>query len=379
MKKSRIFSFLGLMFIFFLASCRVNGSKSPYKPDDLDKTESKTKDDDKNDDLKNETFLISFYKDDSIYFKVSYQKGEKIEIPVNPIKDNYVFIGWFTDNLFNHQYDFNNLVRDNLNLYAKFIPISVSEKKYPVQFINDGSLFYSSLEKENLNVQKPPYTPFKDGYDFLGWYLDLYDDEAFIPIAPIIPFRLFIYNSADIVQSSVAIRRIVDVQVFCRRNIDLDAECTKDFLCGLLFGLGKGAALLDQIQHTLVFKMSQEVDVYGFALFQVGNRIETHRTARNFVIVLVAVTAFHRNKHILAFQIDTVNLEITLVADSMGIEFSTGGFKIAILRGFPENHFGALDKRTLLRYASNLLVGNGDNAFRFFACARGLHIGAGTE
>lgn len=179
MKKSRIFSFLGLMFIFFLASCRVNGNKSPDKTDELDKTESKTKDDDKKDDIKNETFLISFYKDDSIYFKVSYQKGEKIEIPVNPIKDNYVFIGWFTDNLFNHQYDFNNLVRDNLNLYAKFIPISVSEKKYPVQFINDGSLFYSSLEKENLNVQKPPYTPFKDGYEFLGWYLDLYDDEAY--------------------------------------------------------------------------------------------------------------------------------------------------------------------------------------------------------
>ena len=39
---------------------------------------------------------------------------------------------------------------------------------------------------------------------------------SIMPIAPRIPFRLFIDNSADIVQSSVTIRRIVDIQVFSR-------------------------------------------------------------------------------------------------------------------------------------------------------------------
>lgn len=48
------------------------------------------------------------------------KKGGQVEEPEAPIKDNYIFEGWYTDSELTSQYDFSSAVRNNITLYAKW-------------------------------------------------------------------------------------------------------------------------------------------------------------------------------------------------------------------------------------------------------------------
>lgn len=47
--------------------------------------------------------------------------GEKMEIPENPVKEGYVFAGWFTNSELTEKYDFEEPVKRDFTLYGKFI------------------------------------------------------------------------------------------------------------------------------------------------------------------------------------------------------------------------------------------------------------------
>lgn len=51
---------------------------------------------------------------------VEVKKGEKVEMPENPVKEGYVFSGWYTTAEGEERYDFDKEVKDSFNLYAKF-------------------------------------------------------------------------------------------------------------------------------------------------------------------------------------------------------------------------------------------------------------------
>ena len=48
------------------------------------------------------------------------QNNTKVTKPSNPTKDGYKFNGWYTDSTLKTRYNFNNLVTDNMTLYAKW-------------------------------------------------------------------------------------------------------------------------------------------------------------------------------------------------------------------------------------------------------------------
>ncbi len=79
------------MFIFFLASCRINGNKSPDKPDgSTDKIESQNKDDDKEIDFDKDNIDISgYYK-----LRCPENKNHKLKIIVETglieVRETYV-------------------------------------------------------------------------------------------------------------------------------------------------------------------------------------------------------------------------------------------------------------------------------------------------
>lgn len=131
-------------------------------------------------------------------------KDEAVEKPADPVKEGYVFLGWFKSLADTEAYDFSSEVTGNLTLYAKW----VKEEKTCTLTCDEGYTLNKvtcTCDKENVDEEKEepivaekftvkfdakngskvttktvtsgnkvtePKSPTKDGYKFLGWYLD---------------------------------------------------------------------------------------------------------------------------------------------------------------------------------------------------------------
>ena len=66
-------------------------------------------------------YTISFNsKDGSNIESIKYKEGEKIQEPINPKKEGYIFVGWYEDEYYTKKFDFNNLSNKDIILYAKW-------------------------------------------------------------------------------------------------------------------------------------------------------------------------------------------------------------------------------------------------------------------
>lgn len=92
------------------------------------------------------------------------------EQPANPVKTDYAFAGWYTDNeTFQNVWDFNNLVTENITLYARW---ENNNNNYTVTFeSNGGTAVEGQTVLHGATVTKPK-DPIKEGYTFMGWYVD---------------------------------------------------------------------------------------------------------------------------------------------------------------------------------------------------------------
>ncbi len=149
-----------------------------------------------------ETFKIKFDADGGT--NVSEQiviKGNKVEKPVDPTKEGYVFTGW---TLNDEIYDFNKIVEKDLELKAKWEKVvnnttnpgnnknsnknndnnnnnnnnnnnkpSIPQKKtFTVTFNSNGGSAVSSQTVEEGNKASKPNNPTRNGYNFAGWLLN---------------------------------------------------------------------------------------------------------------------------------------------------------------------------------------------------------------
>lgn len=73
-------------------------------------------------------------------FEVKVNENTKVEKTDDPVKEGYIFSGWFTDLKFQEEYDFNNIINGDITLYAKFIKqassVEVIEAKYNYAIVN---------------------------------------------------------------------------------------------------------------------------------------------------------------------------------------------------------------------------------------------------
>ncbi|MDR1795270.1 MAG: InlB B-repeat-containing protein [Erysipelotrichaceae bacterium] len=98
-------------------------------------------------------------------------KGHTVVKPVDPVKDDKVFAGWYLDSGFNNKYDFNTPVNSDLTLYARWVD-SPDEIKYLVVFnSNGGSAVASQLVLSGSLAVKPADPTYSSKY-FSGWYSD---------------------------------------------------------------------------------------------------------------------------------------------------------------------------------------------------------------
>ena len=63
------------------------------------------------------TFVYNNGQDDKTIF---LEKGSRLSQPSTPIKENYIFEGWYIDKQYSQKYDFNRSVNQNIYIFAKF-------------------------------------------------------------------------------------------------------------------------------------------------------------------------------------------------------------------------------------------------------------------
>lgn len=103
---------------------------------------------------------------------VSLKKGELVTRPANPSKEHAIFKGWYLDNEYTTEFDFNSPVESNLVLYARF------EDMLKVTFILNNEEYKTTYIEANTAVAKPA-DPDIPGYSFEGWYESLDDGSPF--------------------------------------------------------------------------------------------------------------------------------------------------------------------------------------------------------
>ncbi|MDE5868066.1 MAG: InlB B-repeat-containing protein, partial [Anaeroplasmataceae bacterium] len=94
--------------------------------------------------------------------------GDKIKVPSDPIKEGYVFDGWYQDEDYLNKWSFaTGKVEKDMTLHAKW------KKLCTVTFdSNEGSMVSPLLNVVSETKINAPENPTKEGYVFAGWYLE---------------------------------------------------------------------------------------------------------------------------------------------------------------------------------------------------------------
>ncbi|MFF2177242.1 InlB B-repeat-containing protein [Lysinibacillus sp. NPDC058147] len=106
--------------------------------------------------------------------------GELVKAPTAPKKEGYTFDGWHKDKKLTVQWDFaKDIVTKNITLYAKWTKDNTSgggygggSLSYKVIFDSNGGSEVPSQTVSYNDLVKAPFTPVKEGYQFVGWYKD---------------------------------------------------------------------------------------------------------------------------------------------------------------------------------------------------------------
>ncbi|MDC2706738.1 InlB B-repeat-containing protein [Bacteroides ovatus] len=103
--------------------------------------------------------------------KISSQtvsNGEKVTEPAKPTRDGYAFAGWYTEDSYTHNWDFEEeIVTHDLTLYAKW-----ETAEFMVTFDTKGGSSISAQPVARGAKVERPLPPTKDGFVFDDWYAD---------------------------------------------------------------------------------------------------------------------------------------------------------------------------------------------------------------
>ena len=87
--------------------------------------------------------------------------------PGELMEDGYTFIGWYTDDTYDTEFDFTQPIKSNTPVYAKW-----TAKDYEVSFITEHG---NAPTSQNVPYNEPATDPGEltaEGYTFIGWYAD---------------------------------------------------------------------------------------------------------------------------------------------------------------------------------------------------------------
>ena len=95
-------------------------------------------------------------------------EGGKVAKPADPVKDDYVFKGWYVDSNRVTPWNFDtDIVTENITLYAKWV------SAFTVTFSNTGNSSVASQVVGYGDYAEEPTEPTKSYYEFAGWFTDM--------------------------------------------------------------------------------------------------------------------------------------------------------------------------------------------------------------
>ena len=111
-------------------------------------------------------YTVRFYDNDKVINeKTEYEAGSMIDIPSDPEKEGYTFIGWYKEGEDNAYNFVDGLVTEDVDLYSKY-----EKNKYVVTFYNENEEEITKEEVEHgERIKNVPDTN-KKYYRFVGWY-----------------------------------------------------------------------------------------------------------------------------------------------------------------------------------------------------------------
>jgi len=120
-------------------------------------------------------FTVTFVVDGE-KTEVKVKEGEKAVKPIDPVKEGFVFLGWYVGD---DEYAFDAVTAD-VTVTAKFEEVKPEVKEYTVKFVVDGEA--SEVKVVEGEKASKPADPEKVGYVFLGWYVgeEAYDFETLV-------------------------------------------------------------------------------------------------------------------------------------------------------------------------------------------------------
>ena len=125
-----------------------------------------------------EFFTVTFITNSEVVLDaISVKCGESVARPNGLFKEGYNFIGWFLNE---DEYDFSSPITEDITLIAKWEEIPSST--FTVTFDSSGGSSVESQEVEENGYAKLPTSPQKDGFEFIGWFLDEEEYDFSSPI-----------------------------------------------------------------------------------------------------------------------------------------------------------------------------------------------------
>ncbi len=103
------------------------------------------------------------------------EKDKTVSKPADPTRSGYTFDAWYKESACTNKWDFStDTVTENITLYAKWTekvtyPII---KYYTVTFETNGGSEIANQTIASGKTATMPQTPTKNGYEFLGWFID---------------------------------------------------------------------------------------------------------------------------------------------------------------------------------------------------------------
>ena len=123
------------------------------------------------------TYKLNFIVDDAVYATIDTNGEESITLPQNPIREDYIFDGWYRDEgVWQSPFTADSLLHEKLtsdmSVYAKWVEEDATKRSYTVTFNSmGGSPVNNAVVKYGSLVNKPA-NPTKSGYIFADWYRD---------------------------------------------------------------------------------------------------------------------------------------------------------------------------------------------------------------
>ncbi len=105
----------------------------------------------------------------SVLNALEIEDGKLISMPDTPTRDGYEFVGWM---LGDELYDFSEEVSEDITLKAAWKKIDPEITYYTITFDSAGGTTIGNIILEAGKIPVEPVSPTRDGYEFVGWYLN---------------------------------------------------------------------------------------------------------------------------------------------------------------------------------------------------------------